>query len=122
MTFPAPACVENHYGAKFERRTMTESYHVFQNQFYSFSRFVRSVDTRRNETKGIFNRGCTNCRSWTFSYYKGNKSFERKKQSIRTESCTTPNLASRTSSNHLKGIHRIFLVFYWKKCSFMTKA
>lgn len=69
MTFPAPACVKNHYGANFER-TMTGSYHVFQNQFHSFSRFVRSIDTLRNEIEGIFNRGCTNRRPWTFSYYK----------------------------------------------------
>ena len=78
MTFPAPAYVKNHYGANFER-TMTESYHVFQNQLHSFSRFVRSIDTLRNEIEGIFNRGCTNRRPWTFSYYKETVSWKKEK-------------------------------------------
>lgn len=48
------------------------------------------------------------------------QSLERKKKPTRTESCTTPNLASRTSSSRLKSIHRIFLVSHWKECSIIT--
>lgn len=118
MTFPAPACVKKQHGANFER-TMTGPYHVFQNQFYRFSCFMRSVDTFRYEIEGNLNRCGTNCRAWTFSYYKKTV-FWKKKKPTRTESCTTPNLAPRTSSSHLKNIHRIFLVSHWKKCSFIT--
>ena len=79
ITFPAPACAKNQYNATFERRTNTGTYHIFQNQFYSFSCFVGSVDTLRNDTEGIFNRCGTNCRAWTFSCYKKRVFWEKKK-------------------------------------------
>lgn len=43
-----------------------DTYHVFQNYFYTFSRLVCLVDTLRDQIERIFGRRFTDCRARTW--------------------------------------------------------